>query len=340
MVSEELTAAPRPGASLRDLIWGFTISQALYVAAKLAVVDLLWDGAKTSREIAAAVGAHEPALGRLLRALTTVAVLVEDDQGRFAATALGEQLRSDHPQSARAMAIMLGAPFVWRPWGELDAAVLTGTPAFDQVYGESFYEYLGRRPEAAAIFNAAMSSGSRNDLPAILAAYDFSGCTKIVDVGGGQGALLRGILEQYPHATGVLCDLPSVLAEAHDFRNSAVAERCEFVATDMFQSLPGGGDAYLLKAILHNWNDAQALQILRNCRQAIADQGKLLHIGAVLKPSNEADFGKWLDLNLLVVVPGRERTEAEFRDLYMAAGFQLTRVIPTSGPTIVEGIPV
>ncbi len=238
------------------------------------------------------------------------------------------------------MAILMGSSFVWRPWSHLHASVMTGRPAFDLVFGEPFFEYLDHAPEDGAIFNAAMTSGSSNDVPAILTACDFSGCTKIVDVGGGHGALLRGILEQYPHLTGVLCDLPSVLAAAYELRYLSVADRCEFVGTDMFQAVPAGGDAYILKSILHDWNDAQALKLLQNCRQAITDHGKLLHIGTVLKPSNEPDFGKWLDLTMLVLLRGRERTEEEFQELYAAAGFQLTRVIETDGPTIVEGVPV
>ncbi len=339
-MSEEPHVPNPPGASLTDMIWGLAISQALYVAARLAIVDHLQDGPKTAHEIAAAIGAHELSLQRLLRVLTTIDILTEDASGRFTATALGEQLRSDHPQSKRAMAILMGSPFVWQPWSHLHESIMTGTPAFDHVFGQPFFEYLERTPQDGAVFNTAMTSGSSNDVPAILAAYDFSGCAKIVDVGGGEGALLRGILEQYPHLTGVLCDLPSVVAAAHELRQSSVADRCEFVGTDMFQSVPAGGDVYILKSILHDWNDAQALKLLQNCRQAITDHGKLLHIGTVLKPSNEADFGKWLDLTMLVLLPGRERTAAAFRELYAAAGFDLTLVIEMEGPTIVEGTAV
>lgn len=338
-LEEPRTSQPQEPA-LAHMIWGLAISQALYVAAKLAIVDHLQDGSRTAQDIADTVGAHEPSLRRLLRALTTVNILTEDEHGRFSATALGEQLRSNHPQSERAMAILMGSPFVWQPWGRLYDAIKTGTPAFDHVFGESFFEYLERTPQDGAVFNVAMTRGSSNHVPAILAAYDFADCTKIVDVGGGHGALLRGILEQYPHLTGVLCDLPSVVAAAYELQNSSVADRCEFAGTDMFQSVPAGGDVYILKSILHDWNDAQALQLLRNCRRAIRHDGKLLHIGTVLKPSNEPDFGKWLDLTMLVLLPGRERTEAEFRELYAAAGFHLTRVIATDGPTIVEGVPM
>jgi len=342
MIAEEpqVAAPAADGAALSQLIWGFAVSQAVYVTAKLGIVDVLRDGPKTAGEVAATVGAHEPSLRRLLQALTTVDILVEDGHERFAATLTGELLRSKHPQSVRAFALCMGAPFVWQPWGELCTAIQTGKPAFDRVHGESFFAYLGQQPEEAAVFDAAMTSLSSSELPAILAAYDFTSLTTIVDVGGGQGALLRGILERYPHITGVLFDLLSVVAEAHDLKDSAVAERCAFVGGDMFRSIPTGGDAYILRSILHDWSDAEALQILHNCRQAIADHGKLLVVELLLTPPNAPDFAKWLDLNMLVMLTGRERSEAEFRELYAAAGFQLTRIIPLGGRAIIEGVPM
>jgi hypothetical protein len=164
------------------------------------------------------------------------------------------------------MAIMMGSPFMWRPWGEFHDAVVTGRRAFDQRHGESFFEYLGRRPQDAAVFNAAMTSGMSGELAAILTAYNFSGCNRIVDVGGGHGTFLRGVLERYPHVTGVLCDVPPVVAEA-SARLGATPARCEFVGVDMFQSVPAGGDAYILRSIIHDWSDAEDTQILRNCRR-------------------------------------------------------------------------
>jgi hypothetical protein len=342
MVAEEAkVAAPRAdGGALSQLIWGFTVSQAVYVTAKLGIVDALRERPKTAREVAEAVGAHEPSLLRLLRALTTVDILVEDGHQRFTATPTGELLRSDHPHSVRAIALGQGGPLVWRPWGELCAAIQTGKPTFDQVHGESFFDYLCHQPEQAALFDAAMTSISSSEVPVILAAYDFTSLTKIVDVGGGQGALMRGILEWYPQATGVLFDLLPVVAEAQVLKNSAVAARCTFIGGDMFRSIPLGGDAYILRSILHDWSDAEAIQILRNCRQAIADQGKLLVIELLVTPSNQPDFAKWLDLHMLVLLTGRERIEAEFRELFAAAGFQLTRIIPLGGRAIIEGVPM
>jgi hypothetical protein len=346
MVAEKPQAATPAGAALDQMIWGFAISQALYVTARLGIVDVLRDGPKSSPEIAGAVGAHEPALRRLLRALTTVNILVEDDNGRFAATAEGDLLRSDHPQSARRFALFLGSPLMWRPWGALDEAIVTGKPTFDRIFGEAYYSYLARNSEDGAVFNAAMTSGSGAVVPSILAAYDFSSFTRIVDVGGGEGALLRGILEQCPHTTGVLYDLPPVVAGADALREPALAARCEIIGGDMFQTVPTGGDAYVLRAIIHNWSDHEAIQILRKCREAIRREGKLLLIEYVLAPlaapdgATRAWNSAWVDLTMLVLVTGLERSEAEFRALYAAAGFKLTRVIPTGGGAIIEGVPV
>ena len=340
MDSAESPIAPPPAAVLAGHISGFMRSQTVHVAAKLGIADLLRDGPQSADALAAPLGAHAPSLRRLLLALTTIGILVEDDGGRFATTPLGALLRADHPQSARPFAILMGEPMVWRAWGALEETILTGAPAFDRVFGAPFFAYVAQRPEEAAVFNAGMTSLSGGHLSAILANYDFAGCTRIVDVAGGQGALLRGILERYPRATGVLCDLPSVVAGAHALKASAVAGRCEVVGVDMFRAVPAGGDTYLLKMILHDWADAEALQILRNCRQAIAAGGRLLVCDAVLAPPNAPDPAKWTDLNMLVLVTGRERTEEEFRGLYAAAGFRLTRTIPAGGLAILEGVPV
>jgi hypothetical protein len=345
VVAEESQAAAPLGAALQQMILGFTVSQALYVTAKLGIVDVLHDGPKTSPEIAGAVGAHEPALRRLLRALTTIDILVEDD-GRFAATAEGDLLRSDHPQSVRPWAIFLGAPIVWRPWGALEEAIRPGTPAFDRVFGEGFFSYLEHSPEDGAVFHAMATSSSSGAVPAILAAYDFSGFTRIVDVGGGEGALLRGILERYPHAMGVLYDLPSVVAGADALRKPAMTARCEIVGGNMFQSVPAGGDAYVLRSIIHDWSDPEAIQILRKCREAVSGEGKLVLVENVVTPHNRPDFAAkfwnaaWEDLQMLVLLTGRKRTEADFLELYAAAGFRLTRVIPAAGVAIIEGVPV
>lgn len=314
--------------------------QPIYVAAKLGIADLVTEIPKTADELAHLTKAHAPSLRRLLLMLSSVGIFAEDAAGRFRATPLGELLRRDHPQSLRSMAVMFGSAFFWRPWGELYDTVLTGQPAFDRVYGISLFDYLSTHSEDAAIFNEAMTSASARDIPAILAAYDFSIFERIVDVGGGHGALLHAILSANPRLHGVLADLPAVVAGAAALRSEPTAQRCSIVATDFFESVPEGADGYLMKTIIHDWNDEDALKILRNCRRAIRRHGRLLLIEWVLKRPNEPDPGRGLDMQMLVQFTGRERTEADFEALLCAAGFSLKRVIPTSGPTsIVESRP-
>jgi O-methyltransferase len=214
---------------------------------------------------------------------------------------------------------------------------MTGRPAFEHVYGEPFFSHLGHDPEQAALFNAAMSGDTAND-GEMLDAYDFSGAATIVDVGGGHGALLRGILARAPHAKGILFDLPAVVAEtaAEDKTHPLVESRYERVGGDMFASVPAGGDLYILKRILHDWSDAEAIQILRNCHEAMHPHGKLLLIESIRQPSTHADPAMAADLMMLVLVSGRERTEEEFRRLLAAAGLRLTRVIPAGLRSLIE----
>lgn len=273
MVSVETTSSPPVHSQVSQLMWGLIATQAIHVAANLAVFDLVRDEPKTPRELADASACQEFPLRRLLRFLTAIGVLTEDDRGRFSSTALGDLLRSDHPQSVRALAIMYGEPFFWGSWGHLYETVKTGTSAFEWLHGEPLFDYFAHHATEAVVFNAGMTSASNLDVPAILQAYDFSDFARIVDVGGGHGMLLRSILERYPHCLGVLCDAASVIAGAAPIRDSVVAARCELVAADFFQSVPEGGDAYLLKRILHDWNDEQAVRILQNCRRAIAAGG-------------------------------------------------------------------
>jgi hypothetical protein len=330
-----------PGALFRQvgqMVWGPLLAQALRAAAILRIFDLVHAGAKTAGELAAASGAHEASLRRVLRFLTTADVLREDEHGRFSATELGDMLRSDHPQSMRTLAILVGGPAYWNAWGDLAETVRTGAPAFDRVHGESFFAYLGNHPDVAALFDATMTSLSAIDLPFVLDAYDFARFTTIVDVGGGRGALLRGILERHPHARGILCDVAAVLA-ANVIGSSSVGARCEVVPIDMFESVPSGGDAYLLKRILHDWNDAEAGRILRNCRRAMAAHGTLLVIDSVVSPPNQPDPAKWMDLNMMVLLTGRERTAEDFGELFASAGFRVSRIVPAGRVSIVEGAP-
>jgi hypothetical protein len=337
-MEDNSVSAKDPADIMGQMLTGFQVTQALHVAAKLGIVDHLADGPRSSHELANAVGAHEPSLRRVLGFLVTTGVLMFDKHGLFTATELGQLLRADHPQSERPWALLLGSPFIWRPWGELHGAVMSGRPAFEMVFGEPFFNYLGRSQQDNELFNAAMTSDS-STIPEILEVYDFSHLDRIVDVGGGQGSLLVGLLAQYPQATGVVYDLPSVIADAPKIEDPDVARRCEFVGGDMFASVPTGGDAYILKRIVHDWSDEEAITILRNCRQAMSDNGRVLLIETIRQPSSQHDPATAVDLMMLVLVTGRERTEEEFRTIYKQAGFRLSKVQRAGRRSIIEGVP-
>ena len=324
---------------MNQLVMGFAASQAISVAAKLGIADLVAEAPRTVDELARATKAHAPSLRRLLLMLSSIGIFAEDASGTFRHTPLSETLRTNDPQSIRNYAVVWGEPWVWRPWGDLYHTILTGEPAFHRIYDSTFFDYLASHPDDAAIFDAGMSSGA---LTEILAAYDFSRFERVVDVGGGQGALLQGILQRNSELRGVLADLPAVVAGATALLTGALAERCEIAGIDFFKSVSEGADAYVMKAIIHDWNDEAALKILKNCRRAIRDDGKLLLMEHVLKPPNEPDpgLGRFIDLDMLVLLTGRERTEAEFETLLRAGGFSLTRVIPTTGYfSIIESRP-
>ncbi|MBV8056696.1 MAG: methyltransferase [Deltaproteobacteria bacterium] len=340
-MGDQSSQPPDPTSWLRmnQLVLGFAASQAIAVAAKLGIADLVAEAPKTLEELAGATKAHAPSLRRLLLMLASIGIFAEDSNGRFRNTPLSETLRSDNPQSMQNYAVLNGEPWVWRPWGDLYHTVLTGEPAFDHMYGSSHFEYLAQHPDDAAVFDAAMSSFAQI-IPEILAAYDFSQFEQVVDVGGGQGTLLHGILSVNPKLRGVLADLPTVVAGAAALQKGPFANRCEIVGMDFFKAVPEGADAYVMKAVIHDWDNEPAVKILKNCRRAIRNDGKLLLMEHVLKPSNEPDPGRFMDLMMLVLLTGRERTETEFATLLRAAGFSLTRVIPTSGLlSIIESQP-
>jgi O-methyltransferase domain/Dimerisation domain len=329
---------PSP-ARLSQLITGFRITQAIYVAATLGIADLLAIAPRPVEEVARVTGTHAPSLDRLLLMLASIGLFTQDADGRFRNTALSEHLRDDHPHSMRGLALMYGAPWTWTPWGALDETIKTGRPAFDRLYGRPMFDHLAQNASDAAIYNKAMSSTSARDLPGILDAYDFSGFDCIVDVGGGHGALLQAILARHPGPRGVLADQAPVLANA-PLTHGSLARRCTAVPIDFFEAVPADADCYVLKQIVHDWNDQDALRILRNVRSAIGPDGRLLLIDIVLKAGNEPDPGRGLDMHMLVTLKGRERTAAEVEVLLDQAGFAQTRVIPTAGlPSIVESRP-
>jgi len=332
----------RPSVRLLDLVNGFKVSQAIHVAATLRLADLLRDGPRSCSDLAAATGTHPDSLYRLLRALAAIDVFREDAGRRFALTPLGEYLRSDATEPVAPWAVFIGQPEYWQAWRHLLDSVRTGEHAFRQAHGMNTWEYYARNPEAGAVFDSAMTSRSRRQANAVLNACDFKRFACVVDVGGGHGLLLSAILANHPSLSGVLFDQPHVVAGSEPvLRGAGVVDRCQVVGGDFFEAVPSGGDAHVLKFVLHDWEDAQATAILRNCRRAIAPNGKLLVIESEISPPNEGATDKFLDLTMLVHTGGRERTREEWAALFATAGFRLVDATPTEAQaSIIEGVPV
>jgi hypothetical protein len=325
---EEPSKLPPPVAML-DMIKGFWVSRALYVAAKLGIADLLVDEAKSGEDLARATGTHAPSLYRVMRALDSVGVFTQDDRGWFGLTPLGATLRTDVAGSLRYFVIEELGENHYPAWEKVLHSVQTGAIAFDHVYGASKWQYMAEHPDEARIFDAAMSSFSSVVSAEVVAAYDFSSSATVVDVGGGDGTLLAAILKGNPSLRGVLADLPHVAEHARGrLKAEGLADRCEIAAGSFFESAPAG-DTYVLKFIIHDWDDQRSAEILRNCRRAMAANGRVLLVEAVIQPGAATSFSKYVDLNMLVMTGGRERTEAEYRALLDLAGLRLTRIVPT-----------
>lgn len=332
---------PTPPVELLRLINGYQVSQAIHVAAVLGLADHLREGPRSSDELAALTDTHPQSLYRLLRALAAVGVFHEDGERRFSLTEMGQGLRSDTANSIAGWASMVGRPYYWQTWGHFLHSVRTGENAFRDLHGSDVWAYRSDHPEESAIFDRAMTALSRGTGAAVIAAYDFAPFDCVVDVGGGQGLLLADLLAARRGARGILFDLPHVVSRAEALlRGKGVAERCQIVAGSFFESVPAGGDLYMLKAILHDWTDEDAIRILRVCRRVTKPEGRLLVIERVLGPPNESPDGKFSDLNMLVAPGGQERTREEFATLLAAAGFTLTRVIPTgTRHSLIEAAP-
>lgn len=329
------------GPILGPMMTGYWVSQGVYVAAKLGLADLLHQqGPQTADSLAAATGTHASSLYRLLRALASVGLFTEDAEHRFSLTSAAEALRSDVEGSQRSLAIMMGEEH-FACWGELLYCVRSGKNAFEKIYGEPIFNYLSKHPEQARTFDEAMVGVHGRETAAMLDAYDFSGFKVVADVGGGNGSVLRELLARHSAVHAWLCDLPGVVERATPrIAAAGLAERLLAIPTNFFQEVPAGADAYLMRHIIHDWNDEQSQQILKNVRRAIPAHGRLLLVESVILPGNQPDFGKLLDLNMLVIPGGKERTEAEYRALYGQCGFRLARIVPTTGGvSVIEGLP-
>jgi hypothetical protein len=332
----DLSKAQQP---LAGMITGYWLAQAVYAAAKLEIADRLADGPRTADELATLTGAHDRSLYRLLRALASVGVFAEDAAGRFALTPMAELLRRDVPGSQWAWAVMMGEEH-YHCWGDLLYSIETGQTAFDRIYGEPIFEFLSQNPEKAKVFDAAMVNIHGRETAAVIDAYDLSRFGTIADVGGGNGSLLRGVLQRHPSVQGILFDLPHVVERAAALVESdGLSDRVRLVGGNFFQEVPAGADAYLLRHIIHDWDDEKSLQILGSVHRAIGEDGRLLLVESVIAPGNEPSFGKLLDLTMLLLPGGQERTEAEYRDLLAKAGFRLTRIVPTTAEvSVIEAV--
>jgi SAM-dependent methyltransferase len=335
-MTETMTHAQIAQQLLKQMTGGW-ITQAIHVASELGIADLLAEGARTAAELAHRTGTHDDALYRVLRALASVGIFAEDSDGRFSLTPPAEYLRTDRPDSLRAFGIMLGAEF-HQSWGELLYSAQTGEPGYQKRYGLPFFQYMTEHPDRHAIYDNAMMVHGIAETEPMLNAYDFSVFGTVVDVGGGNGRMLAAILGRHPAVEGILFDLPAVVERSRTIISGlGLSKRCQIVGGDFFTSVPAA-DAYVLRHIIHDWDDKDAAAILRNCRDAMNPGGRILLVETVIPPLNEPCFGKWLDL-MMLIVGGRERTEEQYRRLFRQAGLTLSRIVPTAHEvSVIEGV--
>ncbi|MFI5127982.1 MAG: methyltransferase [Candidatus Acidiferrales bacterium] len=331
---------PPAHVGVMQLLSASYIAGAVSCLAQMGIPDLVEAGPKSAKELASQIGADPEALHRLMRATASVGVLSEGPDGKFSETPMSAVLRSNGKPSLRAVAMMGGREWHGRGWSRLEYCVRTGKQAMEQIYGAPIFEYFKQHPDEGQIFNDAMTSISAGDSPAVVDAYSFEGIHSIVDVGGGHGLLLATIMARNPQMKGTLYDEPHVIEGAKNGPLKPVMERCTIAFGDMFSSVPAGADAYIMKHIIHDWPDELCVKILKSCRKGVNPGGKLLVVDDVIQSGNDFYAGKFLDLQMLIFPGGKERTEKQFRELFAAGGWKLSRVVPTATPIcIVEGIP-
>ena len=329
-----------PEAVLTQMITGSLGSQAIYVAAKLGIADLLIDGPKSVHYLARNADADAPSLYRVLRALASFGVFSERSDRVFELNPTAELLRSDSPRSLRDLAIFFGEDWHWKVWGQTLYSVRTGQAAWSRVHGQEVFPYFAANGEASKIFDRAMTSLSNLSIQTITEAYDFSEIETLVDIAGGHGRLLSAILYANPWVKGTLFDLPHVIEGAKESEAvQAAGTRIELTTGDFFVAVPAGADAYIMKHIIHDWDDERALTILSNIGSVMKPDGRVLLVEAVITPTNEQDFGKLLDIEMLVSPGGKERTAVEYEDLFARGGLKLSRIVPTQSPySIIEAV--
>lgn len=334
-------APPNPAEPVFQVAFAYMTSAALHAVIELDIPDLLAAGPRPVSELAHDSKANEDALYRTLRLLASLGIFTESAPRTFAHTPASDTLRKDAPNSTRAMARFAGNPFHYRVYAEYLYSVRTGRPCVDVAVGMPVFDYFASDKHESEVFNAAMVSISAQVVPAALEAYDFSGINLLVDVAGGHGSVICPILQKYPQMRGILTDLAHVLETATDcICEHGVQSRLERIPCDFFKAVPAGGDAYLMKNIIHDWDDEKCLTILGNIRTAMgAPQGRVILFETVIVPGNEPHFSKFLDIEMLAMPGGRERNEAEFRALFGRVGFRLTRIVPTKSPmSVIEAV--
>jgi O-methyltransferase domain len=334
------SATPAPAAQVTSIIMGKIGSAAVSALAKLGVPDHLESGPKTVEELADFVHAKPDLLRRLMRATEAMGILAQASDGKWAQTPMSDVLRTNSAKSLRDLAIFYADEWHSSGFGSLDATIRTGEPAMERLYGLPYFEFFHQHPEEGEHFNRAMTAFSTMDAPAVADVYDFSGIEQLTDVGGGHGLLLTTILERYPSMTATLFEQPQVIRSVAGRLSPKVAGRIRLVEGDMFASIPPGAGAYIMKRILHDWPDEMCRKILTGCRAGIREGGKLIVVDAVVPAGNEFSPAKLMDLTMMLL-GGKERTQEEFRTLFAASGWKLSRVIPTASQlSVVEGVPL
>lgn len=333
--------APAPNELLLQFATAYQASACLYAAAQLEIADLLAGGPKHVAELARAAQANEDAVYRVLRALASVGIFTEVTPRAFANTPASELMRAGARDSLRGMVLWMADPFHFRNYAELMHSVRTGDTVIKKVTGHDIWEYFEKDKAEAEVFNTAMTTFSALLTPPVLDAYDFSGLGTLADIAGGHGYVLTSILKKHADLRGILFDLSHVAPAARSrIESLGLASRCEIVSGDFFKSVPAA-DSYVMKNIIHDWDDAHALTILKNCAGAMRGKGKVILLELVISPGNEPHFGKFLDIEMLALAGGRERTEAEYADLFSKAGLRLSRVVPTKSPAcVIEAVKV
>jgi O-methyltransferase domain/Dimerisation domain len=352
-MSDVMTPADAPprgaaeAAAAGELIFrigtGYILSRALQVAVHLRVADHLSSGPHTAAELAKAIGVNEDALYRVLRALASAGVFAEIEPRRFALTPPAALLRTGEPESLSNLILWISDPFHFRVYADAMHSMKTGQPAVEKTFGVPVFEHFARDPELSAVFNDAMTTFSGVVISAALKVYDFTGVNVLVDVAGGHGAVLTSVLGAYPQMRGILFDLDHVIAGAVPrIERLGLKNRCQTVAGDFFTKVPAGGDAYIMKHIIHDWDDERSRTILKNIRVALEGKpnGRVIVLESVLEPGNAPDLGKLIDIEMLMMTSGKERTAEEFAALFASGGFEMTRIVRTESPlSVIEARP-